>query len=153
MLVGVGVVFLRSFTWHNLQLSKRGSGIKCQYTCLLNNISNHPEFIVISFVAVNININEYKYNYVAYQNPRLIRPFPQCHLPKLKHISAEALPWHFTSLRLPWVSQWESVVALESDDPRCCIFPRSAKNNLASRSCPPPSWLCYLLVSSALCSP
>ena len=29
---------------------------------------------------------------VAYQNPRLIRPFPQCHLPKLKHISAEALP-------------------------------------------------------------
>ena len=90
---------------------------------------------------------------VAYQNLRLIRLFPQCHLPKLKHISAEALPWHFTSLRLPWVSQWESVVALESDDPRCCIFPRSAKNNLASRSCPPPSWLCYLLVSSALCSP
>ena len=93
------------------------------------------------------------YEYVAYQNLRLIRPFPQCHLPKLKHISAEALPWYFTSLRLPWVSQWESVVALESDDPRCCIFPRSAKNNLASRSCPPPSWLCYLLVSSALCSP
>ena len=30
--------------------------------------------------------------HVAYQNPRLIRPFPQCHLPKLKHISAEALP-------------------------------------------------------------
>ena len=29
---------------------------------------------------------------VAYQNLRLIRPFPQCHLPKLKHISAEALP-------------------------------------------------------------
>ena len=29
---------------------------------------------------------------VAYQNPRLIRPFPKCHLPKLKHISAEALP-------------------------------------------------------------
>ena len=90
---------------------------------------------------------------VAYQNLRLIRPFPQCHLPKLKLISAEALPWHFTSLRLPWVSQWESALALESDDPRYCIFSRSAKNNLASRSRPPPSRLCYLLASSALCSP
>ena len=56
-------------------------------------------------------------------------------------------------MRLPWTSQWESAVALESDDPRCCIFSLSAKNYLASRSCPAPSRLCYLLVSSALCSP
>ena len=56
-------------------------------------------------------------------------------------------------LRLPWVSQKGSDVALESDDPRCCIFSRSAKDCLASRSCPAPSRLCYLLVSSALCSP
>ena len=56
-------------------------------------------------------------------------------------------------MRLPWGSQWESAVALESDEPRCCIFSRSAKDHLASRSCPAPSRLCYLLVSSALCSP
>ena len=58
-----------------------------------------------------------------------------------------------SSLRLPWASQWESAVALESDDPRCCIFSRSAKNYLASRSCPAPSRLCYPLVSSGLCRP
>jgi len=79
-------------------------------------------------------------------NHRLIRPSPQLRLPKLKLvISAETLPWHFTSLRLPWASQWESAVALESDDPRCCIFSHSAKNYLASRSCPAPSRLYYLL--------
>jgi len=32
------------------------------------------------------------------------------------------------SLRLPWAAQWESAVALESDDPRCCIFFRSARD-------------------------
>ena len=51
------------------------------------------------------------------------------------------------------MSQWESAVALESDDPRCCIFSHSAKDNLASRSCPAPSRLYNLPVSSALCSP
>ena len=56
-------------------------------------------------------------------------------------------------LRLPWVSQKGSDGALESDDPRCCIFSRSAKDCLASRSCPAPIRLCYLLVSSASCSP
>ena len=57
------------------------------------------------------------------------------------------------SLRLPWAAQWESAVALESDDPRCCIFSHSAKIYLASRSCLAPSRLYYLLVSGALCSP
>ena len=90
---------------------------------------------------------------VAYQSHRLIKPFPQCHLPKLKLISAGSLPRLFTSLRPPWISQWESAVALESDDPRNCIFSRSAKDYLASRSRPAPGRLYYLLVSSALCSP
>ena len=93
--------------------------------------------------------------HVAYQSHQLIKPFPQYHLPKLKLISAGTLPWLITSLRLPWISQWEFAVALESDDPRCCIliFSRSAKDYLASRSRTAPSRLCYLLVSSALCSP
>ena len=32
------------------------------------------------------------------------------------------------SLRLPWAAQWESAVALESDDPRRCIFSGSARD-------------------------
>ena len=95
------------------------------------------------------------YSICRVQNPRLVRPpSPRLHLPKLKHISAETLPCHFHLIATPldpWTSQWETAVALESDDPRCCILSPSAKNYLASRSCPVPRRLCYLLVSDARC--
>ena len=87
---------------------------------------------------------------VAYKTTNSLDPPLRLRWPKLKRTSRLKRCRDISiSLRLLWTSQWESAVALESDDPRCCIFSHSAKNYLASRSCPASSRLYYLLVSSA----